>query len=68
MAGAKFKFSEWRTQIKDKLEALEDIYSIASERFSLSWERIELIGWFVLLFGWTIILIADLYFAFIGTR
>ncbi|OGW73542.1 MAG: hypothetical protein A3J72_07315 [Nitrospirae bacterium RIFCSPHIGHO2_02_FULL_40_19] len=66
MAGTKFKFSEWRGQIKDKLDALEDIYSIATERFSLSWERIELIGWFVLLLGWTILLIFDLYFAFYG--
>lgn len=64
LAAKKFKFSEWRTQIKEKLDTIEDIYSIASERFSLSPERIELIGWFILLVGWAVILVFDLWVAF----
>lgn len=64
LAAKKFRFEEWHKQIKDKLDTIEDIYSIASERFSLSPERIELIGWFVLLVGWTIILVFDLYITF----
>lgn len=64
LAAKKFKFDEWRTEIKEKLDAIEDIYSVASERFSLSPERIELIGWFILLLGWTIILAFDLYLTF----
>ncbi|MDO8492048.1 MAG: hypothetical protein Q7S34_00185 [bacterium] len=64
LAAKKFKFSEWRNQVKEKLEAIEDIYSIASERFSFSPERIEMIGWFVLLAGWAIILVFDLWVAF----
>lgn len=64
LAGRKFKLTEWRAQIKEKLETIEDIYSIASERFSLSPERIELIGWFILLVGWAIILVFDLWVTF----
>jgi len=64
LAAKKFKLDEWRAQIKEKLETLEDIYSTASERFSWSPERIELVGWFVLLVGWAIILVFDLWVAF----
>lgn len=64
LAAKKFKIDEWRAQIKDKLETLEDIYSTASERFSWSPERIELVGWFILLIGWAIILAFDLWVAF----
>lgn len=64
LAAKKFKIDEWRAQIRDKLETLEDIYSIASERFSWSPERIELVGWFILLIGWAIILAFDLWVAF----
>jgi hypothetical protein len=35
--------------VKEKVEALEGIYAIASERFTVSWERrarlIELVAW-----------------------
>ena len=64
LAAKKFKIDEWRAQIKDKLETLEDIYSTVSERFSWSPERIELVGWFILLIGWAIILAFDLWVAF----
>lgn len=64
LAAKKFKLDEWRAHIRDKLETLEDIYSIASERFSWSPERIELVGWFILLIGWAVILIFDLWVAF----
>ena len=64
LAAKKFKFENWRTNIKEKLETTEDIYEIVSERFSFSPERLELLGWFVLLFGWGIILVFDLWQAF----
>lgn len=64
LAAKKFKFDEWRRVIKEKLDVIEDIYSIASEKFSLSPEVVEMIGWFILLFGWAIILIFDLYVTF----
>ena len=64
LAAKKFKIEDWRAQIKDKLETLENIYSTVSERFSWSPERIELVGWFILLIGWAIILAFDLWVAF----
>ena len=64
LAAKKFKLGEWRDQIKEKLDAMEDIYSIASERFSWSPERIELVGWFILLAGWAVLLAFDLWIEF----
>lgn len=64
LAAKKFKLDEWRAQIKDKLETLEDIYGTVSERFSWSPERIELIGWFILLIGYVIIMAFDFWVAF----
>lgn len=64
LVAKKFKFEEWRRASERKLNALETVYSLASERFSLSPERLQLIGWFVLLFGWGVILAFDLYLTF----
>lgn len=64
LAAKKFKLDDWRTQIREKLETLEDIYGTVSERFSWSPERIELVGWFILLLGYIIILAFDLWVAF----
>ena len=51
--------------IKEKLDDLEDIYSVASENFTVSWERrghtIEMIGWYILLVGWMVFLLKDLF-------
>lgn len=62
----KFKVEEWRRAIKDKLDAIEDVYGIASENFTISWERrgriLEMVGWYVLLLGWLVLLILDIYF------
>lgn len=62
----KFKTEDWRKSVKDKLDALEDVYTIASENFTVSWERrahiIELAGWYVLLIGWLVLLALDVYF------
>lgn len=60
----KFKFDLWHTTIKEKLDSLEDIYSIASENLGMSrtkfFERIEVIGFIILQIGW----IPLLYFEF----
>jgi hypothetical protein len=46
---------DWRRAVKEKLDGLEGIYGIASDRFTVSWERrarlIELAAWYVLLLG-----------------
>ncbi|MDO8442899.1 MAG: hypothetical protein Q7S81_01395 [bacterium] len=60
----KFKFDDWHNTIKEKLDSLEDIYSIASENLGMSrtklLERIEIIGFIILQIGW----IPLLYFEF----
>jgi hypothetical protein len=49
----KFHLDTWSTDIKEKLDTLEDVYTMASENFSLSYratvEFVILAGWFVLL-------------------
>jgi hypothetical protein len=49
----KFHLDSWKTEIKEKLDTLEDVYTMATENFSVSYratlEFIVLAGWFVLL-------------------
>lgn len=49
----KFHIDEWTTDIKEKLQTLEDVYSMAAENFSISYratlEFVILGGWLVLL-------------------
>ena len=69
LAAKKFKIESWREDIKDKLEALEDVYTVASERFTNSWERrakiFETVGWYILIIGWIIFLFLDFYNFFV---
>jgi len=49
----KFHLEAWATDIKEKLDMLEDVYTMATENFSISYratiEFVILAGWFVLL-------------------
>jgi hypothetical protein len=49
----KFHLDAWATDIKEKLDMLEDVYTMATENFSISYratiEFVILAGWFVLL-------------------
>jgi hypothetical protein len=49
----KFHLDNWKAEIKEKLDTLEDVYTMATENFSVSYratlEFIILAGWFVLL-------------------
>jgi hypothetical protein len=49
----KFHLDSWKIEIKEKLDTLEDVYTMATENFSVSYratlEFIILGGWFVLL-------------------
>ncbi|MDA8100111.1 MAG: hypothetical protein M0042_10825 [Nitrospiraceae bacterium] len=49
----KFHLDEWTTDIKEKLQTLEDVYTMAADNFSISYratiEFVILAGWFVLL-------------------
>ncbi|MBI1754663.1 hypothetical protein HYR65_00065 [Candidatus Azambacteria bacterium] len=59
----KFHLDEWRRNIKEKFETLEDIYNMASENFALSFnKRMEIVlifGWLILLIGWFVLLVLD---------
>jgi ribosome maturation protein Sdo1 len=62
----KFHLDEWRKNIKEKFETLEDVYAMASENFSLSLnKRVEILllfGWFLLLIGWFVFLFLEIVF------
>jgi hypothetical protein len=49
----KFHLESWKAEIKEKLDTLEDVYTMATENFSVSYratlEFIILGGWFILL-------------------
>jgi hypothetical protein len=49
----KFHLDSWKAEIKEKLDTLEDVYTMATENFSVSYratlEFIILGGWFILL-------------------
>lgn len=66
LVSKKFKLDDWRSTVKSKLDALEDAYTITSEKFTHSWEEksriVEIIAWYVLLVGWFILLALDFYF------
>jgi hypothetical protein len=66
LVAKKFKMEEWRRELKEKLDGLENVYAIAAQNFTIAWERrgriIEMIGWYVLLIGWLAPLGLDVYF------
>lgn len=49
----KFHLDAWSKDIKEKLDTLEDVYTMVAENFSLSYratiEFVILAGWFILL-------------------
>jgi len=53
LVSKKFHLDNWKSEIKEKLDTLEDVYTMATENFSVSYratlEFIILGGWFVLL-------------------
>lgn len=63
----KFRLEDWRGAVREKLESLEDVYSIVSENLGLSriqvLELIQIGAFFVLQIGWFILIILEfLYF------
>jgi len=67
MIAKKFRLDGWRHVVKEKLESLEDIYSIASENLGMSKvQRLEFIqigAFFLLQIGWLILIVLEfLYF------
>jgi len=66
LASRKFKLSDWHAVIRRKLESIEDMYSIVSERFSVSklhfLELLQIILFFVLQVGWFILIYLEFRF------
>jgi len=58
----KFHLDSWKANIKEKLDTLEDVYTMATENFSVSYratlEFVILAGWFVLL----LLYVAEFFF------
>lgn len=52
----KFHLRTWQRNVKEKLDALEDIYTMTSENFTLSFsstvDLVQTAGWFLLLVGY----------------
>ncbi|MBI3804841.1 MAG: hypothetical protein HY282_13880 [Nitrospirae bacterium] len=61
----KFHLDNWSRGISQKLDVLEDVYTMAAEQFSVSFsttlEFILIGGWFILLVGWFGIFLLDLF-------
>ncbi len=59
----KFRLGEWRQTIRDKLESLEDVYTIVSENLGMSrmqvLEFIQIGAFFVLQIGWFILIVLE---------
>lgn len=67
LASKKFRLAEWRDTVKEKLESLEDTYTIAAENLGMSRvQRLELIqiwGFFFLQIGWLVLIVLEfIYF------
>lgn len=64
LATKKFKIDEWHGVVKEKLESLEDVYSIVAENFSISnrqiFDFVQMAGWFILMIGWFVLLYLEL--------
>ncbi|HEY4519843.1 MAG TPA: hypothetical protein VJH33_02295 [Candidatus Paceibacterota bacterium] len=62
----KFKFDEWKRHVQEKLESLEDIYTIVAENFSVSrhqfLELIQILLFFVLQAGWFALIILEFFY------
>lgn len=69
VVGRKLHLDTWRKTIREKLDNLEDISSIAADNFSVTAqtqaEKVQLILWFILMLGWMVQLVVDLTPSFI---
>lgn len=69
LASRKLHLDTWRRTIREKLDSLEDITTMAAENFSVTAEaqaeQKQIILWFVLQFGWFTLLLVEFGLAFI---
>ena len=66
LTSKKFRLEGWRQAIRDKLESLEDIYTIVSENLGMSrmqfLEFIQIGGFFVLQILWLVLIILEFFY------
>jgi hypothetical protein len=66
LAAEKLRLSEWKEAVKEKLDSLEDVYSIVAENFSMSrvtyLEFIQIILFFILQLGWFALIILEIWY------
>ncbi len=66
LTSKKFRLDGWRQGIRDKLESLEDIYTIISENLGMSrmqfLEFIQIAAFFVLQIGWFVLIILEFFY------
>ena len=62
----KFRIDDWRKAIRDKLDSLEDVYSIVSENLGVSrmqvLELIQIGAFFILQIGWFGLIILEFFY------
>lgn len=63
------RLDEWRKSVKDKLDSVEDVYTIVSQNFSMTrhqkLEMVQILLFFVLQAGWFILIFLELKY-FLG--
>ncbi len=66
LASKKFKLDEWKRNVQEKLESLEDIYTIVAENFSVSrhqfLEFVQILFFFILQAGWFALIILEFWY------
>jgi hypothetical protein len=64
LAAKKFRISEWRSSLKEKLESLEDVYGVIIENFSVSAktrsEQMLLLAEWLVIIGWFSLVVVEL--------
>ena len=59
----KMRLNEWKDAVKEKMDSLEDVYTIVAENFSMSrvhfLEFIQILLFFVLQVGWFVLIILE---------
>lgn len=66
LAAEKLRLSAWKEAVKEKLDSLEDVYSIVAENFSMSrvtyLEFIQIILFFILQLGWFVLIGLEIWY------
>jgi hypothetical protein len=66
LIATKFRLADWKRSVRDKLDAIEDVYGIVSQNFAVDkqhyLELLQILLFFVLQVGWFVLIILELYY------